>query len=78
MTEERKPMSIEEVEAAALELSEDDREELIARLQGRMPTGHEVDEAWRAEVRRRIELINAGDVEWVDEDEIFAELDADP
>ena len=79
MTEERKPpMSIDELEAAALLLPEDQRDELVARLQGRMPTEEEVDEAWRAEVRRRIALINAGDVEWVDEEEIFAELDADP
>jgi putative addiction module component (TIGR02574 family) len=79
MTEERKPpMSIEELEAAALLLPEDEREELIARLQSSMPTEQEVDEAWRAEVRRRIALINAGDVEWIDGDEVMAELRADP
>jgi Putative addiction module component len=78
MTEEGKPMSVEEIVSAALQLPLDDRGEVVSRLQASMSTEDEVDRAWRAEVRRRIELINAGQVEWVDEDEIFAELDADP
>jgi putative addiction module component (TIGR02574 family) len=79
MTEERKPpMSIDEIEAAALLLPEEERDELIARLSASLPTEQEIDAAWRAEVRRRVGLINAGDVQWVDGDEVMAELRADP
>jgi hypothetical protein len=78
MPGERKPMSIDEIEAAALELSLDEREELIARLHAAHSADRETDSAWRAEVRRRMELIHAGDVEWFDEEEVLAELEADP
>jgi putative addiction module component (TIGR02574 family) len=79
MTEERKPpMSIDEIEAAALLLPEEERDELIARLSASLATEQEIDAAWRAEVRRRVGLINAGDVQWVDGDEVMAELRADP
>jgi hypothetical protein len=37
-----------------------------------------IDSAWRAEIRRRMERIKAGEVEWIDEEEILAELEADP
>jgi uncharacterized membrane protein len=79
MTEERNPpMSIHEIEAAVLELPLDEREELIARLHAAHSADREIDSKWRAEVRRRMELINAGDVEWFDEEEVLAELEADP
>ncbi len=77
MTEERKPMSVEQIVSAALELPEEDREEVISRLQDSL-TDDEVDQAWRAEVRRRLALIEAGEVEWIEEEALFAELDADP
>jgi hypothetical protein len=77
MTEERKPMSVEQIVSAALELPEEDREEVISRLQDSL-TDEEVDQMWRAEVRRRVALIEAGEVEWIEEEELFAELDADP
>ncbi|WP_420129527.1 addiction module protein [Longimicrobium sp.] len=70
-------MSIDEIEAAALELPLDQREELIARLHAAHAANRETDAAWRAEVRRRMELIHAGDVEWFDEEEVLAELEAD-
>lgn len=78
MPGERKTMSIDEIEAAALELPLDEREELIARLHAAHSADREIDSAWRAEVRRRMELINAGDVEWFDEEDVLAELEADP
>jgi uncharacterized membrane protein len=70
-------MTIDEIEAAALELPLDEREELIARLRVAHSADREIDSAWRAETRRRMELINAGDVEWFDEEEVLAELEAD-
>jgi putative addiction module component (TIGR02574 family) len=77
MTGERKPMSVEQIVSAALELPEEDREEVVSRLQDSL-MDEEVDQAWRAEVRRRIALIEAGEVEWIEEEALFAELDADP
>jgi putative addiction module component (TIGR02574 family) len=77
MAEERKPMSVEQIVSAALELPEEDREEVISRLRDSL-TDDEVDQAWRAEVRRRLARIEAGDVEWIDGEEVLAELRADP
>jgi putative addiction module component (TIGR02574 family) len=77
MTEERKPMSVEQIVSAALELPEEDREELISQLRDSL-TDDDVDQAWRAEVRRRLARIEAGDVEWIDGEEVLAELRADP
>jgi uncharacterized membrane protein len=78
MPGERKPMSIDEIEAAALDLPLDERDELIQRLQAARVEDQTIDSAWRAEIRRRMELIDAGEVEWIDEEEILAELEADP
>ena len=78
MSGERKRMSIDEIEAAALELPADDQDELIQRLQAARVQDQPIDSAWRAEVRRRMELIHTGAVEWIDEEEILAELEADP
>lgn len=77
MPGERKPMSIDEIEAAALELPVDEQDELIVRLQSARSVDRDADARLRAEVRRRMELINAGDVEWFDEEEVLAELEAD-
>lgn len=71
-------MSIDEIEAAALDLPLDERDELIQRLQAAGVEDQTIDSAWRAEIRRRMELIDAGEVEWIDEEEILAELEADP
>lgn len=70
-------MSIDEIEAVALELPEGERAELIGRLQDSL-VDDDVDQAWRAEVRRRVARIEAGDVEWIDGEEVLAELRADP
>jgi hypothetical protein len=77
MPGERKPMSLDEIEAAALELPVDEQDELVARLVATRSVGRESDARLRAEVRRRMELINAGEVEWFDEEEVLAELEAD-
>jgi len=78
MAEERKPrMSIEEIEAIALELPKGERAELIGRLQDSL-VDEEIDRAQRAEIRRRLARIEAGDVEWIDGEEVLAELRADP
>jgi putative addiction module component (TIGR02574 family) len=70
-------MSIAEIEAIALELPDQERAELIDRLQNSI-FGEDDDRACRAEVRRRLARIEAGDVEWIDGEEVLAELRADP
>ncbi|HEY0017734.1 MAG TPA: addiction module protein [Longimicrobium sp.] len=71
-------MSIDEIEAAALDLPLDERDEFVQRLQAARVEDRTIDSAWRAEIRRRMELIAAGEVEWIDEEEILAELEPDP
>lgn len=78
MSGERTRMSIDEIEAAVLELPEEDRKELIARLQAARSVDCDVDETWRAEVRRRIERIRTGEAEWFDLEEVLAEADDEP
>jgi hypothetical protein len=78
MSGERKRMSLDELTAAVLDLPPGEQDELIQRLQAARVEDHAIDSAWRAEVRRRMELINAGDVEWIDEEDVLAELEADP
>lgn len=78
MPGERKArMSIDEIEAVVLGLPEDEREELLARLQAQS-AGRDVDDAWRAEVRRRIERIRAGDAEWFHLEEVLADEQGEP
>lgn len=77
MSGERKRMSLEELTAAVLELPLDQQEQLIERLRAVHAQDRATDSAWRAEVRRRMELINAGHVEWIDEEEVLAELEED-
>ena len=73
MTEERKRMSVEEVVAAAMELTEEDREELIAHL-SRPPA---IRQAWIEEAERRMELVRAGKMRLLDADEVLADPDYD-
>jgi hypothetical protein len=40
-------------------------------------TDDDVDQAWRAEVRRRLARIAAGDVEWADDEAVLADLRAE-
>lgn len=69
MAEERKPMSVEEVVAAALALPEDDREEIVAR----MSRPASIRQAWIDEAGRRMELVRAGKMRLLDEDEVLAD-----
>jgi Putative addiction module component len=78
MTEERKPpMSIDEIEAAALLLPEEERDELIARLSASLAYGQSADEAWIDEAERRMELVRAGRMRLIDADEVLADPEYD-
>ncbi len=77
MPGERKPMSIDEIEAAALELPLDDREELIIRLSAHRSRNPAVRQAWLDEAERRMELVRAGKMRLLDADEVLADPDYD-
>jgi putative addiction module component (TIGR02574 family) len=73
MPGDRKPMSIDEIEAAALDLPEPDRDELIERLSARRARDPEVRQAWLEEAERRMERVRAGNMRLVDADEALAD-----
>lgn len=77
MPGERKSMSIDEIEAAALELPEEDRDELIERLRARRPRSESIRRAWLDEAERRMELVRAGKMRPVDAEEVLADPDYD-
>jgi putative addiction module component (TIGR02574 family) len=62
----KKAAQLSDVERAELALS------LIESLDG--PADPEVEEAWRAEIERRIGQIDRGEVELIPGDEVFARL----
>jgi putative addiction module component (TIGR02574 family) len=66
-------MSIDEIEAAALELPEGDRDELIERLSARRTRNESIRQAWLDEAERRMELVRAGRMRLVDADEVLAD-----
>ena len=74
-------MGKDQIRAAALKLSTQDREALaLELLETVYEPGAVVGEAqwkaaWRDELARRVSEIDAGTVEMVAEDELFAELD---
>ncbi|HST61229.1 MAG TPA: addiction module protein [Longimicrobium sp.] len=77
MTEERKPMSVEQIVSAALELPEEDREEVIAHLSTHRSRPPAIREAWIEEADRRMELVRAGKMRLLDADEVLADPDFD-
>jgi putative addiction module component (TIGR02574 family) len=62
----KKAAQLSDVERAELALS------LIESLDG--PADPDVEEAWRAEIERRIGQIDRGEVELIPGDEVFARL----
>lgn len=74
MPGERKPkMTIDEIEAAALELPEGDRDELLERLSARHTRNPAIRQAWLDEAERRMALVRAGKMRLVDADEALAD-----
>ncbi|HEX5869732.1 MAG TPA: addiction module protein [Longimicrobium sp.] len=66
-------MSIDEIEAVALELPEEDRDELIARLSAKRTHDPSIRQAWLDEAERRMELVRAGKMRLIDADEALAD-----
>ena len=67
---------LDELKQKATQLSESERAELalslIESLDGEADTG--IDEAWQAEIDRRVAGIDRGDVQLIPGDEVFARL----
>jgi len=67
---------LDELKQKATQLSESERAELalslIEPLDGEADTG--IDEAWQAEIDRRVAEIDRGDVQLIPGDEVFARL----
>ncbi len=76
MTEERKRMSIEEIEAVALELPQAQLDELIDRLAAFRGMSPELEQEWLREAERRVAEYDAGAVEGIPMEETLAKLRA--
>jgi hypothetical protein len=76
MSQERKPMSIDEIEAAALELPADQIDELIERLAERRGVAPDIEQSWMEEVERRLDEVDAGEVELIPVEETIAKMRA--
>jgi len=67
---------LDELKQKATQLSESERAELalslIESLDGEADAG--IDEAWQAEIDRRVAEIDRGDVQLIPGDEVFARL----
>jgi putative addiction module component (TIGR02574 family) len=67
---------LDELKQKATQLSESERAELalslIESLDGEADTG--IDEAWQAEIDRRVAEIDRGDVQLIPGDEVFVRL----
>ena len=65
--------SLHAVEAAALELSPEDRARLAQRLLDSLPRDQGVEAAWDEEIKRRVAELEAGTMVTVPASEVFAE-----
>jgi hypothetical protein len=67
--EKSKPITVEQLYAAARKLSADERELLIAALEQNNNPGFaspEIQQAWLEECDRRVQLVKEGKAGWVD------------
>ncbi len=65
--------SLQAVEAAALELSPEERAQLAQRLLSSLARPPEVEAAWDAEIRRRVAELESGAMNTIAAEEVFAE-----
>ena len=68
--------SVQIVEAEAMKLTPSERADLADRLWLSVNTKDEVDAAWEAEIARRIQQIDSGEVECVPWETVMTELRA--
>jgi putative addiction module component (TIGR02574 family) len=68
-------ITLESIEAAAMELPESDRIHLAHRLaQSVAHSQPEIETAWLDEVERRMKLQDAGKISDIDDDDLYREL----
>ena len=70
-------MTLAEIEAEAMKLSPQEREQLAEALYVSLDDQEEIDEAWRVEIARRIEEVRTGAVQLIPAEQVFAEIDAE-
>jgi putative addiction module component (TIGR02574 family) len=61
------------LEAAALSLPRSERARLAERLIASLDEDSEVEQAWAAEIRRRLDALDGGEVELIPAEEVLAE-----
>jgi hypothetical protein len=77
MAEERKPaMSIDEIEAVLVDLPEEQLDDLMDRVAVRRGMSPEIQHSWIAEVERRLDEVDAGEVELIPVEETIAKMRA--
>lgn len=76
MPGERKLMSLDEIEAAALELPGDEIDELIDRLTDHREAETDAQEGLMEEIQRRVDEYDRGEVEGIPMEETLAKLRA--
>ena len=69
-------MTREQLEVAALHLPRDERARLAEALISSLDEESEVERAWNVEIRRRVAELDAGTVETIPAEQVFAELNA--
>jgi len=75
--ESPKPVTADELCAAAMELSDEERKRLSVMLEQSLASFDdafatpEIAQAWRLEIDRRIQEIDEGRSGWVDADDVF-------
>jgi putative addiction module component (TIGR02574 family) len=70
------PLAPQELEAAALTLPRRDRARLAQRLLESLDEDSEVEQAWAAEVERRLDEHDRGQVQAIPGEEVFAKARA--
>jgi len=68
-------MKREQIEAEARRLPREERARLAEALIASLDEDAELEEAWNAEIRRRVEELRSGAVTSLPAEEVFAELD---
>lgn len=66
----------EEIEAAAMHLTVSERARLAERLVSSLDEDSEIEQAWAAEIERRVEAYESGDTTLIPAEEVFARVRA--
>lgn len=64
----------EEVESAALQLPRPDRARLAERLIASLDEEDEIEQAWAAEIERRVREVDSGEVELIPGEQVMADM----